>query len=281
MAMKVDFNYTHGIENGGYAVSFAERRIIGQEWNLVEWNRKHHEIDCHRLYFRVDDGNANAVLTLFDKKVKLEKNKVYFIPAFSVLQSEIDGEMDKYYIHFRTNSVIFGLYRYLSGEYSINSTPLTQALFDMVIENYTTNTEEAKMRVQGAMNLLLADFFKDTFINSHKVVKFQAVLEYIENNFTKNVTVEELASIMNVSTTYFANSFKQAFHISPKQYILNKRLTESQQLLLETDMTVKEIAYALGFENENYFSEFFASKTGISALKYRKRAFPKNRECIL
>jgi AraC-like DNA-binding protein len=279
--MGEDFLLTEDRIGGEFNVSFAERRIVGEEWNLVEWNRKHHEIDCHRLYFRADDGKANAVLTLFDKKIQLEKNKVYFIPAFSVLQSEIDGQMDKYYIHFRSNNMLFGLYRYLSGEYQVDATPITQTLFDIVVENYSLNTEQSKMKVQGAMNLLLAEFISQSSINSHALVRYKAVLEYIEKNYRKEISVNELASIMNVSTTYFANSFKKAFHISPKQYILNKRLTESQQLLLETDMSVKEIAYLVGFENENYFSEFFAQKTGVSALKYRKRAFPKERDCIL
>jgi two-component system response regulator YesN len=107
------------------------------------------------------------------------------------------------------------------------------------------------------------------------------VLEYIEEHYKSDISIEQLSKVMNVSPTYFSNSFKKAFHVSPKQFILNKRLTESQQLLLETDMSVKEIAYAVGFENENYFSEFFAQKIGVSALKYRKRAFPRNRDCIL
>ncbi len=279
--MQKDFLFSEERTSGEFNVSFAERRVIGEEWNLVEWNRKHHEIDCHRLYYRADDNGGKAVLTLLDKKIELVANKVYFIPAFSVLQSEIDGQMDKYYIHFRSNNMLFGLYRYLSGEYQVDANDITQKLFDTVVENYNLNTEQSKMKVQGAMNLLLAEFISQSSINSHALVKYKSVLEYIEKNYRKDLSVNELASVMNVSPTYFANSFKKAFHISPKQYILNKRLTESQQLLLETDMSVKEIAYLVGFENENYFSEFFAQKTGVSALKYRKRAFPKNRDCIL
>lgn len=267
--------------SGAYNVSFAERRVIGEEWNLVEWNRKHHEIDCHRLYYRTDADGGKAVLTLFDKKIELVKGRVYFIPAFSVLQSEIDGQMDKYYIHFRSSNMVFGLYRYLSGEYSVEESAITKTLFDTVVNNYTVDTEQSQMRVQGAMNLLLADFISDASVDSHALVKFNGVLEYIEEHYKSEISIEQLSKVMNVSPTYFSNSFKKAFHVSPKQFILNKRLTESQQLLLETDMSVKEIAYAVGFENENYFSEFFAQKIGVSALKYRKRAFPKERESIL
>ena len=80
---------------------------------------------------------------------------------------------------------------------------------------------------------------------------------------------------------YFSNYFKKTFRISPKQYVLNKRLMESQRLLLESRLSIKEIAYQVGFENENYFSEFFAQRVGISALKFRKRELPTTRESIL
>ena len=93
----------------------------------------------------------------------------------------------------------------------------------------------------------------------------EKAIKYIDENYKKKITLDELSSIMNISTMYFSNYFKRIFHISPKQYVLNKRLTESQRLLLEGRMSVKEIAYEVGFENENYFSEFFSAKVGISA----------------
>ena len=137
------------------------------------------------------------------------------------------------------------------------------------------------MKVQGAMQLLLSDFFEDTSSAHKDFARFESVLAYIEENFRNKIPLSVLAKQMNVSTLYFSNFFKNTFHISPKQYILNKRLAEGQRLLLETDMTIAEIANAVGFFNENYFSEFFSAKIGISASKYRQRALPKIRESIL
>lgn len=268
-------------EHNTYSVAFAERRDIGEEWNRVEWNLRHHHIGYHRLYYRTDTAGGRAVIRLVDCELELLPGNVYFIPAFSVLQSEIDGEMNKYYIHFQADSLVFGLYRYLSGRYCVKGNALTESLFASVVENYTKNTPDAHMRVRGAMDLLLSDFFTEPAIDRHSLVRFERVLNYIEENYTKNISLSELASLMNISTMYFSNSFKSTFHISPKQYILNKRLTESQRLLLETDLSVKEIAYAVGFENENYFSEFFSAKVGISALKFRTRDLPRTRESLL
>jgi AraC-like DNA-binding protein len=163
----------------------------------------------------------------------------------------------------------------------VPATLLTEGLFETVLENYAKNSPDADMRVRGAMDLLLADFFAEPFIDRRSLVKFAGVLHYIREHYREKIALSELAALMNISTMYFSNSFKAAFHISPKQYILNMRLTESQQLLLQTDLSIKEIAYSVGFENENYFSEFFAAKMGISALKFRNRELPERRESVL
>ncbi len=264
-----------------YSVAYAEHRNIGEEWNRVEWNTRHHQIGMHRLYLRTDTGGDRAVVHLMDCDVELEAGSVCFVPAYSVRSSELLGEMSKYYIHFQAKDPILDQYRYLSGRYTVPANEMTEALFRTVVENYTKSSSDAGMRVQGAMQLLLSDFFSELRIDQRSLHKFEVVLQYIRAHFREKVTLSELASLMNISTMYFSNSFKSAFHISPKQYILNMRLTESQRLLLQSDLSVKEIAYAVGFENENYFSEFFTAKMGISALKFRNRDMPGRRESVL
>jgi len=157
----------------------------------------------------------------------------------------------------------------------------SESLFKTVIDNYADPSVGAHLKVRGAIDLILSDFISDICAERPDLARFEDVLEYIEENFRKNISLAKLAGIMNISPMYFSNYFKSTFHISPKQYILNKRLTESQHLLLESRMSVKEIAYAVGFENENYFSEFFSAKVGISALKFRKRDIPTTRNSIL
>lgn len=265
-------------EKQSYSVAFAERRDIGEEWNRVRWDRKHLQIQYHRLYFLT---SGEAVLHLVDQTLVLVPGQIYFIPAFSVLQSEIDGEMNKYYIHFQADSPLFRLYRTLGGRYSVPADELTERLFETVVENYARNTQDAYLKVQGAMDLLLADFFAEYEADRHHLLQFEPVLRYIDEHYREPITLSELAAQMNISSMYFSNFFKKTFHISPKQYILNRRLTESQRLLLETDLSIKEIAYAVGFENENYFSEFFSAKVGISARTFRNRRLPRTRESIL
>lgn len=266
------------LDSGSYSVVFAERREVGDEWNRIKWDRNHKEIGCHRLYLLTE---GRAELQLSTGKMELLPGRVYFIPAFSVISGSVRGKMNKYYIHFQVDSMLFDLYRYLSDDLSVPATPITESLFATVLENYASSTVSSRLKVQGAMNLIMSDFISGINVDKMSLFRFAPVLEYINLNFAKDIRLSELADIMKISTMYFSNSFKKLFNISPKQYILNKRLIEAQRLLLETEMSVAEIAYAVGFENENYFSEFFSARVGISALKFRKRALPTSRDSIL
>jgi AraC-like DNA-binding protein len=265
------------LENEDYSVVFAEERELGHEWNFIKWDIHHPEIRYHRLYY-VKRGEAR--LRLADRVLNLSGGNVYFLPAFSILESQIDGKMEKCYIHFQSVSRYFSLYRYLSDKYSAPAGEVTEYLFKTVIDNYTDNSPSARLKVRGAMNIILSDFASGISKNMQKIGEFERVLSYIDDNYKEKITLSQLSDMMQISSMYFSNHFKEVFHVSPKQYILNKRLMESQRLLLETAMSIKEIAYAVGFENENYFSEFFSQKVGISALKFRNRKLPTYRETI-
>ena len=256
-----------------YSVGLVEHREVGEEWNDVVWNSRHFQIQYHRLYLLT---SGKARLRLINKEIELVPGRIYFIPAFSVAHSHIEGKMDKYYIHFQVDSPFFEMYRYLTDKFSIEAGAETEFLFKTVLENYNDGSYAARMKVQGAMNLLMSEFAREMSLDRGGITKFEPVLSYINSHYTENIPLSKLAELMNISTMYFSNYFKRVFNISPKQYILNKRLTESQRLLLETDMSVKEIAYAVGFDNENYFSEFFTARVGVSALKFRNRDLPSD-----
>ncbi len=254
--------------SGSYSVAMAERREVGDEWNYVNWNMRHLQFQYHRLYYL---KSGEATLRLLNKELLLEAGNVYFIPAFSVAGSSIDGVMDKYWVHFQANLPVLDMYRYICDSYSVKANANTDMLFDTVLESYNDPSYAASMRLQGAMNLIMADFLDGVSADLGAVSRFLPVLSYINENYKGKIALSDLATIMNVSPMYFSNLFKSAFNISPRQYILNKRLTESQRLLLSTELSVKEIAYEVGFENENYFSEFFSSKVGVSARHFRNR----------
>jgi AraC-like DNA-binding protein len=101
--------------------------------------------------------------------------------------------------------------------------------------------------------------------------RMKRVLEYIHSNISYQLNVEELSDIAHVTKPYFIKLFKHEFGISQIQYINGKKVERAQLLLFTTNMTIKEVAYTLGFSDQNYFIRMFRKMTGTTPQEYRKR----------
>lgn len=103
----------------------------------------------------------------------------------------------------------------------------------------------------------------------------QSAAGYILENFNKDITLTDTAEYVNMSSTYFSKKFKEVTGFGFKEYLLNLRIKKACELLLETKLSVTEIAYEAGFNDSNYFGDVFKKNKGISPMQYRK-----NRELI-
>lgn len=108
-------------------------------------------------------------------------------------------------------------------------------------------------------------------ISNRKSGPLTNALLYINNNYTKDISTEELANMEYISCTHFRRLFKEKTGMTPTQYIVLTRLKYAEQLLLETDMNIKQIADHVGFSSPLYFSRVFSNHFGVSPKDYRKR----------
>lgn len=95
-------------------------------------------------------------------------------------------------------------------------------------------------------------------------------LQYIQNNYSYDIKINDLAKYMGIDRTYLYKIFKRSEHTSPLQYLLNYRINEAMKLLEQTDFTITEIALSCGFKDSSSFCTHFKHSTGISPLQYRK-----------
>jgi len=95
------------------------------------------------------------------------------------------------------------------------------------------------------------------------------ILDYVETNFTKRLTLTDLAERFFYSPVYLGRLFKKIYGISFKSYVLEKRLTFVTALLADTDMTVESVAKAAGFSDKKFFYRLFEEKYGCTPLEYR------------
>ena len=91
----------------------------------------------------------------------------------------------------------------------------------------------------------------------------------IRENIDQNINIQKLARDLNIDYSLFRKMFKVYTGISPGQYHLSLRIRQAKDLLINTDLSIKEISYRLGFESIYYFSRVFKSKTGINPTEYK------------
>jgi AraC-like DNA-binding protein len=97
-----------------------------------------------------------------------------------------------------------------------------------------------------------------------------AIKKYIDIHYLENMTLQSMAEDMNINQYYLAHVFKSTTGYSPIQYVIRRRLGEAQSYLMNTDMSLSEIAEAVGYNNINHFHNSFTKYVGISPGKYRK-----------
>lgn len=99
-----------------------------------------------------------------------------------------------------------------------------------------------------------------------------AAVQYINENYSKNLSVEDVAAFVNLSYSYFARRFKAFSGHSIHEYITIRRLSEAKHLLVTTGMPLKKIAAATGYRSESSFIVSFQAKEGCTPTEYRRRA---------
>jgi AraC-like DNA-binding protein len=99
----------------------------------------------------------------------------------------------------------------------------------------------------------------------------QAIKNHIETHYTEDLTLSDLANVVYVSPYYLAHIFKEEVGIPPIQYLILRRVEEAKKLLVQTDLSVIEIASLVGYENANYFNLIFKKMAGVAPGKYRKQ----------
>ena len=100
--------------------------------------------------------------------------------------------------------------------------------------------------------------------------QIKVITNYISEHFSEKITLEELASLVNLSTYHMAHVFKQYTGISPNKYINEHRLAIAANRLLNENLPILNIALECGFNNISYFNRAFKNKYGITPNQFRK-----------
>lgn len=236
------------------------------------WKPKEINSPFNRLYI-VFDGEG-YLLDEEENRIPLKKDFIYLIPIHSTYHYRCDHYFEKFYIHFQME--------YLPGHdiFSFNNTCtcLSVDQFDArhLVELAQSTDITDQMLFKSKLLELLSLFSKKTAIDYSQIntyITYRSIFEYIENNCSITLNVDQLADHFSLNKNTLRINFKKDMDITLKQYIDLKIVEKLKNDLIYSNMTLKEMAYKYKFTDEFYLSRFFKKYTGISPKQYKINHF--------
>ena len=181
-----------------------------------------------------------------------------------------DGTTEFFWVHFLTDDVsFFGIDKITSceGDY------ITLNLFRELLHVANTNAmpDYAKDLSCGSIIAHLASIGKAN--EAAPTVAFTKISEWVRMNIRRDMKVSDLADIFGYNKTYISRLFKKYSGKTLKDYINSERIKCAKELLLTTELSVKQIAFDLGFGDENLFVKFFKYHENMSPTSFRNMYF--------
>ena len=109
----------------------------------------------------------------------------------------------------------------------------------------------------------------EIYVPAETAGRIESAVELMDSEFTdKSLTVASLAKVCGVSAVYFRRIFADRFGVSPKEYIIRKRIEYAKQLLASEQFSVSEIAQMCGYAEPCHFTREFSRRVGVSPCRY-------------
>lgn len=164
-------------------------------------------------------------------------------------------------------------YHHLSknSEWEIAILSSTNAIFN------TLNDDVFEMKIQREIyniwialceNILSIEH-KHTYQNHH-LTSLKDMISFINQSFQDKISLDDIAKAGKVGKTGCCNIFKRYINKTPNEFLTDLRLRKSLELLTQTDKTVLEICYEVGFSSASYFAETFRKNYSCTPVEYRK-----------
>ena len=191
---------------------------------------------------------------VFDMNMLMNKND----SCCKLIRKITDHEVEIQYVHY--------------GSYS-DLHQIVWTLFDAM----SSKKNGYQMTVLGALYQIIGLIFSEKFYNpapeqpprSHrKIVQLKQALEFIESSYNKQISLQEMADSVNMSSKYFCRFFQEMTHRTPVDYLNYYRIERASYDLLTTGQSINEVAFNSGFNDLSYFIKTFKKYKGTTPKQY-------------
>jgi AraC family transcriptional regulator len=101
------------------------------------------------------------------------------------------------------------------------------------------------------------------------IVQLRKVEDYIAEHLAEEITVEELAALVELSASHFAHVFKETTGMTPLQFATRQRITRAQQLIRETSRSLIDVGLEIGYTSPSHFAQVFRRVVGVTPTAFR------------
>jgi len=130
-------------------------------------------------------------------------------------------------------------------------------LAEIVSHNQHSNKESLKLEV------------KKISTRTENYKRLATAREWIENNFSQPLSLNNLARLTSMNEQHFLRQFKLVFQKTPHQYLIDRRIEEARKLLKTNDLSVQEVCSIVGWESVASFTHLFKQRIGVAPGEYR------------
>ena len=146
-------------------------------------------------------------------------------------------------------------------------------LMKYLLENLIQKEVSDVFLIKSCLYALCSEYLRQIPLeqsNSKQAELMGDIVEYIERNYKKTLSLASIAESLGYEYCYFSKVFNRLFSMNFNDYINIYRFNEACNMLTETDMTVTDIAYESGFQSIRSFNNIFKKLAGISPTEYRR-----------
>lgn len=266
---------------------------VGFAKHNADWNWKNVRSPFARLYY-VTEGAAQIDIngTIYP----VTAGHLYFIPAFTKHSNICTGVFTHYYMHIyeeastsmldeweypielpvqETDLLLFKRMCELFPDRALPaSNPTLYDNHQTLALNLQSNLMRPlgeKMESRGIVLMLMSRFLTVATPKARvKDNRISNAINYIRDNLNNRIEISQLADMACMSKDHFTRMFRKETGETPNQYIILRKMEKAELLIVTTDMSVKSIANALGYDDSSYFNRLFRKQTGITPQQYRE-----------
>lgn len=215
--------------------------------------------------------SGKGVLEMAGKVYHLGEGDMFFIPPRTSMRYFPEKDEPWDYVWLAVTGDRAAYYGALLG-FSLENAVKRSGSFRK-IKNILHDLLERIVRGEGGYYGVLSVFYEivDVCIANATQTKIQRARELIDSDFTMSTfRIEALCNEVGFSHSHLLRLFEDAYGETPMNYLIRKRMGLARELLEETELPVRMVAYSCGFEDELHFMKCFKKRMGMTALAYRK-----------